>query len=208
METGNYSSSGSWSYFLAPYSNTFGYVKNGSSVVADLLEPDVKNISLSKTKYIYDGKAKKPSVKVVNTNDKVLKQGKDYTVEYEKGRKSYGQYSVTVTLKGSYAGKEILYFDITPEAPEIKLTSGKKKITASWNNIKNAYGYKLEYSTDKNFPWDKTDTLFVYEGATKATVKSLKKNKKYYVRICSFIYTDEGYIWSDWSETKTVKTKK
>ena len=32
METGNYGNSGNWMYFLLPYSQTFGYIKNGKNV--------------------------------------------------------------------------------------------------------------------------------------------------------------------------------
>ena len=213
METGNYSSSGSWSYFLEPYSNTFGYVKNGSAVVTPLLEPDVKSITLSKTRYDYDGKTKKPSVKVINTQNKALKEGKDYTVEYEKGRKNYGTYEVTVTLKGKYTGKEILYFDITPKTPVLKLTAGKKSFTASWDKVKNADGYEIVYSTDKSFPWDKTYSYTVHENTDGIKIKSLKKKKKYYVKVRAFVNsdTDDGYYYtgcySDYSKVKSIKTK-
>lgn len=206
METGNYSSSGAWSYFLQPYSHTQGYVKNKKPATDPSLGPDVKSLKLSKETYVYDGKAKKPSVKAVNTEGKTLKQGTDYTVVYSKGRKNFGNYTVTVTFKGKYAGKETLEFSIVPKAPVVKLKAGKKKITASWNKIDKATSYKVEISYDKNFYWEDTD--YIYTDKTKVTFKNLDKKQKYYVRVKA-IAEDDYYTsyYSLWSDVKSTKTK-
>lgn len=73
----------------------------------------VRNVKLGKTKYKYDGKAKKPSVTAYAPNGRKIPK-KYYSVKYQKGRKNRGKYKVTVTFKGKYkkAGKIVKYFKI------------------------------------------------------------------------------------------------
>ena len=59
-------------------------------------------VTLSKKTYIYDGKAKKPTVKVT-LGGKTLVNGTDYTVSY-KNNKKIGTATVTITGKGNYSG--------------------------------------------------------------------------------------------------------
>ncbi len=73
----------------------------------------VRNVKLSKTKFKYDKKVKKPTVKAYNSKGRLIPK-KYYTVKYGKGRKKPGKYKVTVTFKGKYkkAGKIVKYFKI------------------------------------------------------------------------------------------------
>ncbi|MDD2958965.1 MAG: phage tail tip lysozyme [Lachnospiraceae bacterium] len=67
-------------------------------------------ITLSKVKYGYDGKEKKPKVTVKYASKK-LAQGKDYTVAYSKNTNA-GQAKVRITGSGQYAGSVTLYYTI------------------------------------------------------------------------------------------------
>ncbi|MBQ4068320.1 MAG: leucine-rich repeat protein [Lachnospiraceae bacterium] len=67
-------------------------------------------VTLSKKSYVFDGKAKKPSVKVV-FNGKTLVKGTDYTVAYTKN-KQIGKATVKVTGKGKYTGTVTKTFNI------------------------------------------------------------------------------------------------
>ena len=69
------------------------------------------NVSISKSSYTYDGKAKKPSVKVQDGKNTFIK-GKDYTVTYKNNIKA-GTASVTVTGKGNCKGTVTKRFTIT-----------------------------------------------------------------------------------------------
>ena len=62
-----------------------------------------KTIKLSRTSYTYNGKVKKPTVKVTDSNNKVI-SADNYTVTYSAGRKYVGTYRVTVRFKGNYSG--------------------------------------------------------------------------------------------------------
>ncbi|MBQ7740018.1 MAG: metallophosphoesterase [Eubacterium sp.] len=61
----------------------------------------IKSAKLSKKTYKYDGKAKKPKVKIVDVyGNKVSK--KYYKVIYPKGRKKPGTYKIKIIFKGKY----------------------------------------------------------------------------------------------------------
>ncbi len=69
---------------------------------------DIKNmtITLAKTKYVYDGTSKKPSV-TVKDGTKLLRNGQDYTVTYSK---NVDVETATVTV----TGKRRLYRELQP----------------------------------------------------------------------------------------------
>lgn len=72
-------------------------------------------ITLSKTSYVYNGKAKKPTV-TVKIGKKKLKKNKDYTVTYSSNKSVGSKAKVTIKAKkGSkkYTGKKVKYFKIT-----------------------------------------------------------------------------------------------
>lgn len=61
------------------------------------------------------------------------------------------------------------------------------------------------YATDRKFKNYKIKST----KTTTVTLKKLKKNKKYYVKVCAIKKDDRGDdIYSKESKTKTVKTKK
>lgn len=70
-----------------------------------------KNVSISPSSYVYDGKAKKPAVTVKYGNT-VLKKGTDYTVDY-RNNKNAGTAKVIITGKGNYTGTVTKTFTIT-----------------------------------------------------------------------------------------------
>ena len=71
------------------------------------------SVGLSQKSYVYDGKEKKPDVSVI-LSGLTLKEGRDYTVEYENNTK-IGKATVTVTGMGNYEGKATATFLITNE---------------------------------------------------------------------------------------------
>ena len=69
-----------------------------------------KKVSLSKTSYVYDGKAKKPTVTVTDKKGKKISKA-GYTVSYS-ANKNAGQAKVTVKFKGNYSGSMVKTFEI------------------------------------------------------------------------------------------------
>ncbi|MGN1421042.1 MAG: fibronectin type III domain-containing protein [Eubacterium sp.] len=93
-----------------------------------------------------------------------------------------------------------------------KVTKLKKKtktsVTATWKKVSGVKGYEIQYSTSSKFTKSKTKTVKVTgAGKTSKTLKSLKKNKKYYVRVRTYKVVANQKIYSGWSAVKTVSTK-
>ena len=113
----------------------------------------VKSFTLSKTSYIYDGKAKKPAVVVKDAAGKKLQKDTDYKVTYASGRKKVGAYVVKITLIGNYSGTKKLKFTIklgTPKGLEAKTSAAKQAIKVSCAALKGAKKYVFYYSTEKD----------------------------------------------------------
>ncbi|MBQ7740035.1 MAG: hypothetical protein IJT65_02200, partial [Eubacterium sp.] len=113
--------------------------------------PAVRGIELSKTSYTYDGKQKKPSVKVYTSEKKELP--KDcYTVSYG-NNKSIGTAFVTLTFTGEYEGSVKREYNILPKSTSItKLSPKKKGFTVKYKKLKkNVSGYQIQYAKDSKF---------------------------------------------------------
>jgi len=124
-------------------------------------EPDAKGavdisgntrVTLSKTSYVYDGKAKKPTVTIKNDSVK-LTINVDYTVSYMDNIK-VGTASVTITGIGDYSGVVTETFTILPKGTSIsgKITAKSKAFTLKWKKtVQSLSGYQVQYSTDRKF---------------------------------------------------------
>ena len=169
-----------------------------------------KTIKLSTKSYTYNGKAKKPSVTVKDSSGKKLTEDKDYTVTYPSGRKKVGSYKVKVKFKGNYSGTEYLTFKINPKATKLSgISAGKKSLKVKFKEQHSqTTGYEIQYSTSKKFTKSTTKTKTVKKNTTTSiTLKSLKANKKYYVRVRTYKTVDGKKYYSAWSSYKYKKTK-
>lgn len=174
-----------------------------------------KTILLSEDDYIYNDRVKTPKVKVKDRKGALLKANRDYRVVYGAGRKNPGKYKVTIEFLGNYRSKVTKTFTIRPKGTKLKKLKAKSKgFQAAWKkNRKQTDGYQLQYCTGGNFTKKKTKTVQIKKNTTvKKKITGLKKKKKYYVRIRTYkkvIVDGVGKtLYSDWSNTKTVKTKK
>lgn len=174
-----------------------------------------KTILLSEDDYIYNDRVKTPKVKVKDRKGALLKANRDYRVVYGAGRKNPGKYKVTIEFLGNYRSKVTKTFTIRPKETKLKKLKAKSKgFQAAWKkNRKQTDGYQLQYCTGGNFTKKKTKTVQIKKNTTvKKKITGLKKKKKYYVRIRTYkkvIVDGVGKtLYSDWSNTKTVKTKK
>ena len=176
--------------------------------------PKASSIKLKATSLTYNGKVRTPKVIVKDRTGKTLVKNTDYTVSYAKGRKYVGKYAVKITFKGKYSGTKTLYFTIKPKATSISsLTAGSKKFTVKWKKqATQTTGYQVQVATNKKFKKNKKTVTIKKQKTTKTTVKKLKAKKKYYVRVCTYktvkINGKSIRIYSGWSKTKTVTTKK
>ena len=168
----------------------------------------VYKTELSEKEYTYNGKVRKPSVKITLTNGYVLRQGEDYTVSYQKGRKNTGKYKVTVSFKRSLGSKEELFFTVKPQKVTVNSVSALKKgFKLKWKPVSGAVtGYQVQYALKSSFSGAKSKWI-KNEDTANTSVKKLKAKKKYYVRIRAYKIADGKKIYSPWSVKKTVKTK-
>ena len=174
--------------------------------------PMVSEIALSQISYTYNGKVKTPAVIAKDSNGTVLQEGTDYEVTYTGNRKSIGQYTVHVTLKGKYSGTKELTYEIVPKGTKLTAKSGQKKaFTVKWKRQKKQIsGYQIQYGTKKNFSKAKTVTV-KSKNTTKKKITGCAAKKTYYVRIRTYknvkVNGKTKKIASSWSKTVKVKTK-
>lgn len=66
------------------------------------------------------------------------------------------------------------------------------------------------YSTDKKFKNKKvTKTITIKKNKTTSyTIKKLKKGKKYYVKVCSYVKVGKKQVLGKYSKVKNIKIKK
>ncbi len=142
--------------------NYFGSVSSTFKILPRNRTP---KIYLSETRFTYDGKVKKPTVKkvTVGSDEKVL-DSSQYTVSYSGNCKSAGTYTVTVTLRGNYSGTNTKSFVIEEQSlADAELTlkkrtytySGKEykpgvTVTLNGVTLKKGTDYKVIYSSNKN----------------------------------------------------------
>lgn len=163
------------------------------------------SVKLSTSKYTYNGKVKKPSVKVYVKGKALSKD--NYSVSYGKGRKNVGKYTVKVTLKNDYAGSKTVSFKINPKGTSIKhLKKGVRAFKPTWKKqTKQISGYQVQYATKKNFKSAKIKTVSSKKKSTWVIKK--KAHKRYYVRIRTYKKVGKAKYYSSWSSAKSVRTK-
>ncbi len=178
-----------------------GDKKSSSTIYA------IKTVSLSATSYTYEGKAKQPSVTVKDSKGKKI-ASRNYTVKYS-NNKNVGKATVTITFKGNYSGTVKKTFTIKPKATTLSsLTTKTKGFTAKWKKLTTqTTGYEIQYSTSSKFSGAKTVTVSKNKTTSK-TISKLKAKKKYYVRIRTYKTVGKTKIYSSWSKSKAVTTKK
>ena len=169
-----------------------------------------KSITLSNTRYIYNGKVQKPQVTVKNAKGEVIK---GYIVKYAGNCKNVGKYKVTLTFKGDYNGTKTKTFKIAPKSVTVKsLKAAKKRFDVKWSKqTTQVTGYQVQYSTDKNFVKAVKNKKITKNSVVTKTVKNLKSKKVYYVRVRTYTtvkYNGEQMnLHSDWSKVKKVTVK-
>lgn len=85
-------------------------------------------------------------------------------------------------------------------------STSKKKIKASWSKVGGASGYQVMWSTYKNFSKN-YKTKSVTSKYLSKTVTAAQSKKTYYVRVRAYKTINGKKVYSQWSNTKKVKTK-
>lgn len=166
------------------------------------------SLKLSKTVYVYNKRAKKPTVRVYVGTQKLA--SKYYTVSY-KNNTDIGYATVTVKGKGaykSYVGTAT--FKILPRT--LKLTtcksSQKQVLSLEWKQGAQVNGYQYQVSTDSSFTASARKTFKIKSGKiTSAVVTGLNSKQTYYVRIRSYKKVNGKAMYGSWSDVKKAVIK-
>jgi hypothetical protein len=181
-----------------------GTVKTAAAKI-DISKCTITVKSVTYTGKAVTAKAMKAAV-TVKRGKTTLKAGTDYTLSYDKKLKAVGPAKVTVKGKGKYKGSKTLNFNIVPKGTAFtKLTGGKEQITLKWKNPGNITGYQVQYGLKADFK-DAGQENVPKAKTLKTTIKNLKGNKTYYVRIRTYTTVSKKNYYSAWSAAKTVKT--
>ena len=181
----------------------------GAGETKTIFHPET--FTLSKTIFTYNKKVQKPIIIIKDSAGNII-DSSNYKVTYSnKNSKNIGEYKITVTFIGDYyeGTKTIKYYIAQKETSISKLTAAKKKFTVTWK--KQTYettGYEIQYSTSKDFTTGNKTISIASNKTTSRAVTKLKAKKKYYVRIRTYKKVGKNKIYSDWSKSKSVTTKK
>ena len=167
-----------------------------------------KTFTLKTKVFVYDGKVKKPAVVVKDSKGKVV-AATNYTVAY-KANKYPGKATATITFKGNYTGKKVLYFTINPKPTTLAtVTAAKKAFTVNWKKqAVQTSGYQIQYATNSGFTAEMKTINITKNATVSKKVTKLKAKKKYYVRIRTYKKVGTVNYYSSWSKAKYVTTKK
>ena len=178
----------------------------------DYSEPEeiweLGKVKLSRTSFIYTGKAIKPAVTAKGTDGRTLKAGTDYTLSY-KNNVNVGTATVTVAGSSTYWGIKTVTFRILPAAPQLTTAKGaKKSLQIKWKaSSAQATGYEILCSTSKSFRKG-NKTMRVKSGKTNSkSIKGLKRHKTYYVKIRTYKTVRGKTYYSAWSKVRKARTK-
>ena len=162
-------------------------------------------IQLSKTKYVYSGKACRPAVTLKVSHAKI--PADYYTLKYTNNT-AIGTATVTVTGKGACKGTKKYTFRIIPKSTSISsLTGGKKQITVKWRRqTVQTNGYQIQYSTSSKFNSAKA-VLIKNNKTASRKISSLQSGKNYFIRIRTYKTVKGKRVYSNWSKQKAIKTK-
>lgn len=177
------------------------YFYSWTTTVFEITEPLV----LDKSEFIYNKKAKTP--KIASGLGGCV-EGTDYDLEYKNNVK-VGVGTVIVKGKGKLEGVVLEQdFFIYPYRGVInKLTSTKNSITVT-SRDQSAGGI-----TGYQFAWRKTNsgddwnTKMIKSNRHKLTIKDLKKNTRYTIKVRGIKNIDGERYYGNWSELKKIRTK-
>lgn len=172
---------------------------------ADCIESSqVKKVTLSQTKYVFDGQTHKPAVTVVDLKGNKLKKDEDYTVKYATGRRKIGVYAVKVTFIGDYTGSVMLRFRITPdEVKSLELGAKTGAIKVNFDETDYATGYEVYKSTKKDGTYEKVATI----KEPSCVISKLKSEQKYFVKVRAYTLVEKTKVYGPFSSVKSVTTK-
>lgn len=172
---------------------------------------NVTKVASSKPQaFSLNAKAKGGAKLAYKSNQKSIKVDKNGKVTV--AQKFVGQATITITAAATgtyYEATKQVTVTVNPTGTSLTSVknSAKKTMKAAWKKNTAVTGYQVQYATASNFKGAKTVTIKKTK-TTSTTIKKLKKNKKYFVRVRTYQKASGKNYYSNWSKTKTVTIKK
>lgn len=157
-------------------------------------------------KFVSSSRKLKPSVKVTY-NNKTLKEGKDYSLDYGENILS-GKGSINIVGIGNYTGHKKTTFKIYPS----KVTGGKvlssttNSLKIRWYKESDVTGYGIYRATSKNGKYTKIGTVSNKSSNT-YTDRGRISGKTYYYKIRAYKTIDKDNLYGEYSNIFSGKTK-
>lgn len=159
-------------------------------------------IKIGSSQYVYNGKAKKPTVKIGN-----LIQNKDFKVSFSNNI-NIGKAKITVTGIGNYKGVLTKTFSIVPAKVSISTLkhSGAGSMQVKWKK-QSCGGYEIVYSKKSNF--NSTNKRITVSGSTRIskTVVGLTSGQKYYVKIRAYKVVNGQKLYGAYSQKLSMTVR-
>lgn len=156
--------------------------------------------------YLYNNKTKKYECKKTLNGDTVLATIKGLV----DGTTYKFRIRAIRTLNGKNYYGEYTYLTVITKPNKVTITklkaTAKNKLTVNWKKVSNSNGYIIQYSTNSKFKNAKKIQIKNKKTISKV-IKSLKRNKKYYIRIRAYKQVNGEKIYGDYSKTKNIKLK-
>ena len=164
-----------------------------------------ETVTLSTTKFVYNGKQKTPKLIIKDSKGKELLNSVDYIYSMPEKRTEIGKYTVEVTFKGNYSGEKKLTFTIVPDVTsKITATQTLTSVTLKWSKVPKADGYRVYVYNTKTKEYEKVKDVT----GTELKITGLKAGTGYAYRIRAYTDTKkDGRIWGDYSKTFETATK-
>ena len=121
---------------------------------------------------------------------------------------SPGKTTITATAQDGSNATANYTIIVTPKKmnkPSLYMYRGKKKVRISYYTQSGVSGYQIQYGLKSNFKGAKT--VKVSKTRSYKDITKLKKNKKYYFRVRSYIKTGGKTYYGAWSSKKAVKIR-
>lgn len=176
--------------------------------VNKLISISKAEISGLKEKYKYTGTDRKPKL-TLTYNGKALKAGSDYKITY-KNNLTPGKATIVISGLGKFGGTVKKSFVIIPADGTIKSAkSGKANtVTVSFKAVTKPSGYRIAYSTNKNFKSGTVKYLYVAADKTSANVTKLTGGKTYYFKVQAYKLVGGKKYFGVYSDVKKAVVKK
>lgn len=182
---------------VSAYANNFVTLTWDKQTAANGYE--VFKYDASSKKYVLYKNITNPNTNTCKVTGLASNRKYDFKVrayQIDDSEKTYAPFGAVVSQYTSIA---------KPKLNSAKSTS-KKKIKASWSKVGGASGYQVMWSTYKNFSKN-YKTKSVKAKSLSKTVTTAQSKKTYYVRVRAYKTINGKKVYSQWSNTKKVKTK-